>query len=521
MSDVIASDLSEIITDQRNEQSCGYHAAAKVVVQNVFQFFIPRKIVASTYKGGNCNQFVDFDIYDKGISDLSIELCSLGGYERILQFLYVYHLIYDRVSKKGEPLKPTGSRMVYDILSDIWAENIPQYFDDKKEHRDYLVEMVKRVNKQKIVHDLKYIHLLIEFPKTFLELSSVDKARCKLVFDMIKTVNNKGLFMYVVLKGRNRVIVNGVNHTLHAVHLVATYKNEIVIKNSWGDERVYSMQLAGSVLLNGQKEYFIERIAFVLPVSNMLHEKPEQSIHLDGAHFESTLARWNPIFMYSMPLQRSVKELSYSPVFRRGEVIEAMGQLGVFLTYGPSFVLAEFLNGKLPVELKHVKRPLHNGKLWQKVRDMRLIQIAARLVASDDSAYKTKKHEIAPGAEINELIENELQVLENHLLESRESLTYLSQFALPTPAKETLKAKSPRSPKKDTKKSPLKKPEIVIIDSDEDVVMAPRGVSPTPPTVNGYLDKGIFKSLRASVSSSAISGFKDAKNYFFETLDVL
>jgi len=66
--------LSEVFTDQKRENTCAYHSAAKVIVQNVFQFFYPSKIDADTYERNQFNQFVDFDIYNTGIDRLTPEL---------------------------------------------------------------------------------------------------------------------------------------------------------------------------------------------------------------------------------------------------------------------------------------------------------------------------------------------------------------------------------------------------------------------------------------------------------------
>jgi hypothetical protein len=383
-----ASDLSETITNQRQERSCGYHASSKVIVQNVFQFFIPKKIDVGTYQASDCNRFVDFDIYKTGIETLTAELCSPGGYDRILQFLYVYHLIYDRLSNKETGFVASNANMTRDILPDIWAGKIPAYFDDKGRHRDHVVEMVKEVNRHRTCFDVTYTFFDITLsPKTEGNEYEFMK-RHKLLFDVIKACNNRGLYIYLGIIGKDdeEIVVEGVQHTRHAVHIVSTHNGEIIFKNSWGDGRVYSMKTYGSVFLQGQFEYVIDRISFLVPIKANC-EPFYPHLKLMASLFEHAMKKLEHIIEHCVPRYASMKEVRTSPVFRRGELVRVLKNLGVFLSYGRHNVTLELIDGRRTFNLKQAKKPVANESLWKQVRELQLGQIVAQLAARDASIY--------------------------------------------------------------------------------------------------------------------------------------
>lgn len=146
------SSVSDVYTDQRSEPHCGYHALAKVIVQNVFQYLTPSPIDKDAFRANNCTRFVDFDIFNADMSELS-DRCSPGGYDRILQFLYVYHLIFDH--SNGKPIVHTSHEVV---LDQIWAQTIPKFFETSV-HRPHLEEMIRKVNDAYKARNLSYVQI--------------------------------------------------------------------------------------------------------------------------------------------------------------------------------------------------------------------------------------------------------------------------------------------------------------------------------------------------------------------------
>jgi hypothetical protein len=203
------SSVSDVGTDQRSEPHCAYHALSKVIVQNVFQYFTPSTIDTDTFRANNCTRFVDFDIFKTRMSELTRDQCSPGGYDRILQFLYIFYLIYERNNGKGIN---RDSHAV--VLEQLWSQTIPKFFETSV-HRPHLEEMIRKVNHAySSSYNLSYIRIelrRIEHINRIKDdvvrrkcfdsiLDSIKISKAKKIFHRSIIINKKGLMITISSK---------------------------------------------------------------------------------------------------------------------------------------------------------------------------------------------------------------------------------------------------------------------------------------------------------------------------------
>jgi hypothetical protein len=254
------SELSETYTIQRSEGACLFHVFSKLMVQAMFQYFTPSSNVnVALYKSNRCNDFLDFDIFStKDISRLSSDECSQGGYDRILQFLYVYYSVYlPEKIQAPDPLSLRTTRFLLDralpiIFINIREHRIPDFFTGVQ--RDHVARM---------------IHTLDEvMPNRLLNVFEVIWTdQYDLVNELINQVLHKGFYLGLGLK-----YVGDPTGSGHAVQIVAKRKHKVVLKNSWGGERLDEMDLEGLVFFAEFPDdgWRATKIFVVLPIKNIL-----------------------------------------------------------------------------------------------------------------------------------------------------------------------------------------------------------------------------------------------------------
>ena len=402
-----SSSLSETFTHQRNERTCSAHVTAKLFVQNFFQFFNPTPVGNELYVENECNQYVDFDVFDKDISDLSRDRCSPGGYDRILQFLYVYHLIEDRVGKGN----PSIFNIQESVFQDIFAEKIPTFFKSSP-HLPHLVQMVKRVNSAYTESKMVYVTRFFNEFDTYLKNERISD----LVLDMIKLMIAKRLYVYVGLK----TLISGLNdvHTLHAVHVVNVIGREIVIKNSWGDNRTYQTKVNGVLWLKETIPYKIEALYFLFP-----NRTSEDVVRHEFAR------RWNNEGMFAYletvrtqiektPELRSIKNLFTKPrIFLRGDIVQINGMLGIFLTYVDKNRSNVFFGQKrYSVEHDKLGLPVMTEDIWRQALVMieNVVENDRREKEELTKLIESKTSDIQKYAMIEKSMESERYHIEGH-----------------------------------------------------------------------------------------------------------
>ena len=429
------SELSETITHQRQTLTCSYHAIAKVIVQNVFQSISPKEVDAALYTKNQCNKYLDDEVFKSSIAKLTPEECSPGGYERILQFLYVYYLISEthkicegeKYVHKGKEYpvgteKPVNSREIKRALSQMWENKIPRYFESLPHSR--LVEMVDEVNVAKEIMGIKYI-----VRNYYLHQSLMTKADFSKIFENIQKSIRKGFYLYLGLRQEKEEDED--EHGYHAVHVVATFRNKLVIKNSWGDG-LYEMDIDGEVNLKG-RVYKIYLVTFLLPVNRFATSgdfdvgKPlnKSQVTLNGdkvnLNGDKLTAEMNGLgeLIDAIQSRSRGKELQFSIKVVRGDAVSTNKGVGIFQDYlHDTYTLFPniYVDGKVArVDVRTVPDAL---------------QLLTSLVEKDKEAleHASHKNNHEHGKKLKENLENSLLALENAK----------AQFALPSSSSITL-----------------------------------------------------------------------------------
>jgi len=321
-------------TNQRDEDSCSHHATAKVILQNVWQYFMPVKIDRAKFIQNNCTRFVDFDIYDTSMEELTEAECGSGGYEKIIQFLYVYYLIEEHVTRG----KSSDARVAGRILPIIFSKRIPRKFDNTK-HFPYLHGLLNKLNTAYTDSKLEYVEIFIyriphgkikETVPNHQAITDRVKKMHKLLFDIIKILVEKGLYIYAVLEQDDPPP----NEPRHAVHIINVIGDEVVLKNSWGDNRVYQMKTDGYVWLNG-RQYWLQELNVNVPL-------PRQKVSLidtNGTLAQDRYENYHEFLskvkyiVQGIVARNRIREQTNPRIFHRGDVVELPDQIGIFLKY--------------------------------------------------------------------------------------------------------------------------------------------------------------------------------------------
>ena len=348
--------LSETFTDQRKQVTCSLHVSGKIFAQNMFQFFNPTPIDKDVYVEGRCNRFVDIGELQLDVSDLSRELCSPGGYDRILQFLYVYYLIQDRVG-----VNKTSSYAINPfILQDILEVKIPTFFTESP-HRPSLVEMINKFNDSYRQSNTTYI------ARTFLRVHHYlsNETIATLFLTIIKKLISKRLYIVLTLES---VLKQNNKYGLHAVHAVNVIGDEIVVKNSWGESRTYQMKLNGFLFLKDKDPNFIKDIHFYFPVTKEGGVVDQDQIisDMDDDKIVQQLNSLNDM-VNRVPTRSHLKKTMTNPrTFLHGDFVELPNKkFGIFLQY-VNESNARIYSGSQPYlnPVQELKVPRMTPELW-------------------------------------------------------------------------------------------------------------------------------------------------------------
>jgi hypothetical protein len=383
------SSVSDVDTDQRSEPHCAYHALSKVIIQNVFQYFTPSPIDKGAFRANNCTRFVDFDIFKTRMSELTRDQCSPGGYDRILQFLYIYYLIYDL--NNGKAITRDSDA---EVIDKIWAQTIPKFFETSV-HRPHLEEMIRKVNHAYLASNLAYSQIkLIRF-EHIKQIKDVDVRRTcfDIILDSIKMLIGKGFYIYLGLASE---LQNGnFEHSHHAVHIVNTIGNEIVIKNSWGENRIYQMKLDGVVYLAGHHAYSIDYLRTFVPMPHA-----SKDVVIDFIYFNDT-KKLDGLreMVQKIPTRSRIREQTTSRIFSRGDIVTSNGRLCIFMRYHHKDVLIWTPAGEKNVS-DNLETPEMDDERWRTA-----VGMIETLVAHDKKELqvaKQKKDEAMKQAALHE-----------------------------------------------------------------------------------------------------------------------
>lgn len=84
------------------------------------------------------------------------------------------------------------------------------------------------------------------------------------LLDSIRKILSLGFYIGLALFDKH----SHEEHARHAVYIVAMDEDEIIFKNSWGDERVYNMKLDDLKFILGPYHFKVEYFLFYLPCTS-------------------------------------------------------------------------------------------------------------------------------------------------------------------------------------------------------------------------------------------------------------
>jgi len=214
---------SRMFTTQ-GEVDCAYHVCCKLMLKNMVEFVMPLP-VSERYDAENCNQFLNTRTVQ--LEGLTIKKCTRNGYLKIILFHYFYTLYY--LFMRPEYLSFSISHV--DVIENdlIWI-TIPSSVHNK--------------------NDIKYVMRRVNHVKDTLgiEWRKIEIFAKKKMFSFIEKVTDLGFYVAITLTDDKTVG----RHVNHSVVCIGTDDHKLLIKNSWGDEEVYEMEIHEKLQL---KEY--------------------------------------------------------------------------------------------------------------------------------------------------------------------------------------------------------------------------------------------------------------------------
>jgi hypothetical protein len=219
----------------QGEVDCAYHVCSKLMLKNMVEF-VMQLPVSEQYDKENCNQFLNTRRIK--LEGLTREKCTLNGYLKIVLFHYFYTLYY--LFMRPEYLSFSTSHI--DAIEDKLILPIPSSVDNYND----IKYVMRRVNHVKNT-------LGIEWKKT-----TVITKKQKM-FSFIEKVTDLGFYVAINLIDYDAVG----RHVNHSVVCIGT-DDKLLIKNSWGDEEVYEMEIHEKLQLN-EYSFRVSSCVFYLP----------------------------------------------------------------------------------------------------------------------------------------------------------------------------------------------------------------------------------------------------------------
>jgi hypothetical protein len=211
----LSRQISRGATNQAGEGVCGYHAFSKIILKNIFELLHPFH-VTKEYTYHQCNKFLNTTTTKETIPHLN-KNCSKDGYLKILLFLHLFFLYKTYiVTAEGRPagwLECNQTNVIYPHL-----------------YKTSTIPGINELQQQDLTNVLT----------TMKDLSSIMNIRLITfrftpTLELIQKITNEQL--YIMLR-----IADSKSYGQHAAHfvvIVGTKNQEILFKNSWGDERIF------------------------------------------------------------------------------------------------------------------------------------------------------------------------------------------------------------------------------------------------------------------------------------------
>ena len=200
----------------QGEVDCAYHVCSKLMLKNMVEFVMPLP-VSRRYDAENCNQFLNTRTVQ--LEGLTRKKCTRNGYLKIILFHYFYTLYY--FFMRPEYLA-FGTSHIDVIKNDLIWLTIPPSLSIYKNDIKYVM---RRVNHVKDTLGIEWKKITVS---TKIEM-----------FSYIEKVTDLGFYAAITLTDDKTVG----RHANHSVVCIGTDGDKLLIKNSWGDEKVYEMEL--------------------------------------------------------------------------------------------------------------------------------------------------------------------------------------------------------------------------------------------------------------------------------------
>lgn len=238
----LTREISALYSNQRDEPTCAYHVFSKLLLKNSVEIFYQLPIDLKVYNTNKCNRYLDTQ--DIQLETLTPEECTPNGYLKIILFHYFYSLYDIYLNKSGKDKKTFSLDDIDVIHRELKSIFIPESISHKKE----ISNILGIVNHIKNTLNLRY-HKIIVHNKVG-------------ILDIIRKILSLQFYIGLVLQDD----MSDEEHAHHAVHIIAIDENEIIFKNSWGDERVYNMSVDDLKFKLGRYTFEMEYFLFYLPV---------------------------------------------------------------------------------------------------------------------------------------------------------------------------------------------------------------------------------------------------------------
>ena len=311
----LTRDNSALYSNQRDELTCAYHVFSKLLLKNVVELFYPLPIDLGVYNTNKCNRYLDTQ--DIRLETLTPEECTQNGYLKIILFHYFYAL-YD--IHLNNPSLPKQAFSLVDIdVANSYINRV--YIPERIVHKKEITDILRIVNHVKRELRISYYKIIV-YTKVG-------------ILDIIQKILSLGFYIGLALFDKH----SHAEHARHAVHIVAMDEDEIIFKNSWGDERVYNMKVDDLKFILGPYQFKIEYFLFYLPCTSAPMEivnsietmdvfRPWVDVYV--RQFPEMMARV-PEIMASMPVPETVSEpptltRSETPTFEIGDVVTVEGE---------------------------------------------------------------------------------------------------------------------------------------------------------------------------------------------------
>jgi hypothetical protein len=309
---VLPRDISALYSNQRDELTCAYHVFSKLLLKNVVELFYPLPIDL-VYHKNNCNRYLDTQ--DIQLETLTPEECTQNGYLKIILFHYFYSLYDIHLNRKGQPKEAFS---LFDI--DVSNSYINRMFiPERVTHKKEITHTLSIVNHVKSGLGINYYKIIVYNKEGIL--------------DIIQKILSLGFYIGLALFDKH----SHEEHARHAVHIVAIDEDEIIFKNSWGDERVYNMKVDDLKFKLGPYQFKIEYFLFYLPCKSPPPMEIVNSLELMSVfrpwvdeyvrQFPDMMARV-PELIASVPASTDVPPpltRSKTPTFEIGDIVTVEG----------------------------------------------------------------------------------------------------------------------------------------------------------------------------------------------------